>query len=190
MSMKRLAAIGIIAAALTLTACTGGTAGPTASPTTTPTPTPTTAGPVEPPTSEEEAITAATGVLEQSLILRGEVNAAGGTDTSAYEALMTGAALAKAQAEAALTAENGDVTSGAVTVDIGEGYTAEWEGIEFGYVTLPTCTDFSTFVITTSSGSPAPRPEILQIPVDYQVVYLADEKAWKVYDTIVTGDTC
>ena len=190
MSMKRLATIGIIAAALTLTACTGGATGPTASPTTTPTPTPTAAGPVEPPTSEEEAITAATGVLEQSLILRGEVSAAGGEGIEEFDAILTGPALTAAQQEIALYEDQGYTTTGAVTADLGEGYTAEWEGVEFGYVTLPSCTDFSTLVITKADGSPAPRPEVLQYPVDYQVVYLAEEKAWKVYDMIKTGDTC
>ena len=187
---KRLALVGAIAAAMTLSACTsGGPTGPTITPSNTPTPT-ATAGPVAPPESEDEAIDAATTVLNQSLIVRGEVNAAGGTDTARYDSLMTGPALQKAQQEAALTVENGDVTSGAVTIEIVSAYAAEWEGTEFGLVTLPTCTDFSTYVINTSDGSPAPRPDNLQIPVDYQVVYVEDAQAWKVYDTIVTGDTC
>lgn len=190
MSMKRLAAIGIIAAALTLSACPTGPTTPTATPTTTPTPTATAGGPVEPPASEEEAIDAATTVLEQSLVVRGEVSAAGGEGIEEFDALLTGPALIAAQREVALYTDQGYTTTGAVTAELNEGYTAEWEGVEFGLVTLPSCTDFSTLVITKSDGSPAPRPEVLQYPVDYQVVYLADEKAWKVYDMIKTGDTC
>ena len=95
MSIKRLAIAGIIAAALTLTACTGtGNQNPTASPTDTPTPTPTASNAqVPPPASEDEAITAAETVLTQYFVTRGEVNAAGGTDTAPLEAWATGRAL-------------------------------------------------------------------------------------------------
>ena len=66
MSIKRIAIAGIIAAALTLTACTGaGNQNPTTSPTDTATPTPTaTSITGEAPADEDEAITKAEATID------------------------------------------------------------------------------------------------------------------------------
>ena len=95
MSIKRIAIAGIIAATLTLAACSnGGTTDPTTTPSETPTPTPTATNPkVSAPANEDEAITAAETVLTQYFVTRGEVNAAGGTDTAPLEDWATGRAL-------------------------------------------------------------------------------------------------
>lgn len=192
MTTKRtLTALAGLAAGLALLAgCT--TAGPTPSGSATPTPTATpapTQTPVAAPTDEDGAIDVATGILKQSFAIRGEVNAAGGKDTAVYDDWFVGNALEKVKREAALTAENGDETSGEVTAKINASFAQTHDDVAFGLVTLSTCTDFSTFIIN-NNGTPAPRPSNLQIPVDYQVTYISDEQVWKVSDAIVTGDTC
>lgn len=191
MTTKRtLTALAGLAAGLALLAgCT--TAGPTPSGSATPTPTATaTAGPVAPPASEDEAITAATAVAKESLVVRGEVAAAGGEGIERFDAILTGKALQSATDEINLYKAQGYTTTGAVTANFTSAYTQTYEGVEFGMVTLPSCTDFSTLEIKTKDGSPAPRPSTLQYAVDYQVVYVAADKAWKVSSMVKTGDTC
>lgn len=181
---------GFVAGLALLAGCTGTTTPtPTTTPTTSTSPT-ATAGPVAPPSSEDEAIAAATEVAEESLVIRGEVSAAGGDGIERFDAVLTGQALQSATDEIDLYNAQGYVTTGAVTADFTSAYTQTYEGVEFGMVTLPSCTDFSTLIITTSDGSPAPRPSTLQYPVDYQVVYVAEDEAWKVSNMIKTGDTC
>ena len=81
MSIKRIALVGIIAAALTLTACsTGEPADPTPSATTSPTPTPTaTSITGEAPADEAEAITKSEATVELLLDVWEQVDATGGT---------------------------------------------------------------------------------------------------------------
>src|SRR3546814_6253428 len=105
MSIKRIAIAGIIAAALTLTACTGTVnQNPTASPTDTPTPTPTaTSITGEAPADEGEAITKAEATIDLLLKTQAEVTGAGkgGIDKVAYEAVATGVALQRSLEDAA-----------------------------------------------------------------------------------------
>lgn len=202
MSIKRLAIAGIIAAALTLTACTGtGNQNPTTSPTDTATPSPT-ATTVAPPADEEEAITNADAALTNWLAVRGEVNAAGGTDTDRLEALAVGRALeltlndAATIAEGPVLNESGQnvegpaTTEGAFVHETITAYSQQYEDITHGLVTLNACQDASGYVITTNDGSPAMRPENPRVVVDYQVIYEAERQAWLVYDVISLGETC
>lgn len=139
-STKRLAIAGIIAAALTLTACTGTNGqGPTNGPSESATPTPT-ATSFDPPADEDEAIDNADAAVTNWLAVRGEVNATGGTDVERLEQLATGRALEITLNDAA-TVANGPVlnedgeqidgpatTEGAFTHETLSAYAQEYEG--------------------------------------------------------------
>ena len=202
MSIKRIAIAGIIAAALTLTACTGaGNPNPTASPSNTPTPTSTAGTKVPPPASEDEAIAAADSVLTEYLVARGEVNAAGGTDTSSLEVLATGKALDVAVRDAAYVAEgpvlNVDqvnvegpaTTEGAIKYETLSAYGQPWEDVENGLVTINACQDASEYKVFASDGSEALRPDA-RTTFDYQVIYDSERQTWLVYDLISLGESC
>ena len=205
MSIKRIALAGIIAAALTLTACsTGEPTDPTASPTSTltPTPTPTATNPKVPaPASEDEAITAAETVLTQYFATRGEVNAAGGTDTAPLEDWATGRALDVAVNDATGIA-NGPIlnvdqknidgpgtTEGAIKFETKAAYGQTWEEVENGLVTINACQDASDYKIWASDGSVAMRPDA-RSTFDYQVVYDSETETWLVYNLISLGESC
>ncbi len=204
MSIKRIAIAGIIAAALTLTACTGtGNPTPTGSPTHTATPTPTaTSITGEAPADEDEAITKAEATIDLLFQVNAEVSAAGGTDPSPYDAVATGKALAFYQADAARIAngpiinEDGDSIDGPSTVEgalVFEPKTAygqEWEGIANGLVIVPGCLDGSGRMITTADGKPAMKNPNPRNEVEMHVIYDADKKAWFVNDQISLGTTC
>lgn len=204
MSIKRIAIAGIIAAALTLTACTGtGNPTPTGSPTNTATPTPTaTSITGEAPADEDEAITKAEATIDLLFQVNAEVSAAGGTDPSPYDAVATGKALAFYQADAARIAngpiinEDGDSIDGPSTVEgalVFEPKTAygqEWEGIANGLVIVPGCLDGSGRMITTADGKPAMKNPNPRNEVEMHVIYDADKKAWFVNDQISLGTTC
>ena len=202
MSIKRIAIAGIIAAALTLTACTGtGNPNPPASPSNTPTPTSTAGTKVPPPASEDEAIAAADSVLTEYLVARGEVNAAGGTDTSSLEVLATGKALDVAVRDAAYVAEgpvlNVDqvnvegpaTTEGAIKYETLSAYGQPWEDVENGLVTINACQDASEYKVFASDGSEALRPDA-RTTFDYQVIYDSERQTWLVYDLISLGESC
>lgn len=202
MSIKRIAIAGIIAAALTLTACTGtGNPNPTASTSTTPTPTSTAGTKVPPPANEDEAIAAADSVLTEYFVARGEVNAAGGTDTSSLEVLATGKALDVAVRDAAYVAEgpvlNVDqvnvegpaTTEGAIKYETLSAYGQPWEDVENGLVTINACQDASEYKVFASDGSEALRPDA-RTTFDYQVIYDSERETWLVYDLISLGESC
>lgn len=203
MSNKRIAIAGIIAAALTLTACTGtGTQNPTASPTETATPTPTASNTqVPPPANEDEAITAAETVLTQYFVTRGEVNAAGGTDPAPLEEWATGRALDVAVNDAAgiaqgpilnvdqVNVEGPGTTEGAIKYETVASYGQEWEEIENGLVTINACQDSSEYKVWASDGSEALRPDA-RTTFDYQVIYNSESETWLVYNLISLGESC
>ena len=151
--------------------------------------------------SEDEAITAAETVLTQYFVTRGEVNAAGGTDTAPLEAWATGRALEVAVNDAAGIAEgpilNVDqvnvegpaTTEGAIKYETVASYGQEWEGIENGLVTINACQDASEYKVWASDGSEAMRPEA-RSTFDYQVVYDSESETWLVYNLISLGESC
>lgn len=204
MSITRLSSVGILLAALTLSACsTGPGADPTATPTDSATPTPTaTDGPVAPPSSEEEAIDAATARIELLLQTQEEVTSAGGTDTTPYEAIAIDGALeffeqdATRIAEGPLLNEDGESIDGQATVEGAllfepdTAYGQEWESTPNGLVIVPGCLDSSERMITTADGKPAMQNPEPRNQVEFQVVYDADRQAWLVSSLISTGETC
>ncbi len=167
--------------------------------TTTPTPTATT---VAPPANEEEAIAAADAALTNWFIVRGEVNAAGGTDTDRLEALALGTALELTLNDAANTATgpvlNEDqvnidgpaTTEGAMRHELITAYGQEYEGIDNGMVTINACQDASEYVIRASDGSLAMRPERQRVLIDFDVVYDAERQAWLVYKLTNLDQPC
>lgn len=204
MNIKRLSTVGIIAAALTLTACTGtGNPTPTGSPTDTATPKPTaTSITGEAPENEDEAIAQAEAAIDLLFEVNAEVSAAGGTDSSPYDAIASGKALTFYQADAARIAngpilnEDGESIDGPSTVEgalVFEPKTAygqEWQGIANGLVIVPGCLDGSDRLITTADGKPAMQNPNPRNEVEMHVIYDAEKKAWFVDDQISLGTTC
>lgn len=204
MSIKRIAIAGLIAATLTLAACSnGGPADPTTSPTDTPTPTPTaTSITGEAPVDEEEAISQAEATIQLLFKINAQVSADGGADSSPYEAVATGSALEYYQADATRIAEgpilneDGESVDGQSTVE-GElvfepktAYGQEWQGVENGLVIVPGCLDNSGRKITTADGKPAMTNPNPRNEVEMHVVYDAEQKVWLVNDQISLGTTC
>lgn len=195
------AATGLVVATLLIAGCTT-EAGPKPTPSQSSAAPEETRGPVAAPESEDEAIEAAEAVLTEWFEVRGEVNAAGGTDTAELEELSTGTALERAVGDAAEIAsgpllnvdgENieGQVTAeGAITYETVTAYGQEWEGTENGLVTINACQDASDYKLTASDGSAGMTPESLRNTFDYQVIYDAERQAWLVYDLISLGETC
>lgn len=202
MILKRTlaAAATFTVAALLMTACA-----PAAVETPKPTQTtaaPETMAPVAPPESEEEAVAAAEEVLTKWFEVRGEVNAAGGTDTEPLEAVAIGNALEVSVNDAThiatgpiLNTDEKNIdgpgkTEGAITHETKSAYGQEWEGVEHGLVTINACQDGTSYKVFASDGSEAMRPADRRTTFDYQVVYDAEREAWLVYDLISLGETC
>lgn len=202
MILKRTlaAAATFTVAALLMTACA-----PAAVETPKPTQTtaaPETMAPVAPPESEEEAVAAAEEVLTKWFEVRGEVNAAGGTETAPLEELSIGNALEATLNDAAHIAsgpqlnvdgENIDgpvTTEGAIRYETVSAYGQEWEGIENGLVTINACQDGSEYKVFASDGSPGMQPEEQRLTFDYQVTYNAERQAWLVYDLVSLNEPC
>lgn len=199
---RTLLAAAALIGALTLAGCTTpqGNVTPTRSTSTpTPTPTPTEAAP---PADEAEAITSATAVLTEWFKVRGEVNAAGGTDTALLDQVATGMALVIAQDDAKRIAngpilnvdganiEGPSTTEGQLTFEPIASYGQVWNEIENGLVTINACQDATGYKVTTNDGTPAMTPAEQRQTFDYQITYDAERKVWLVYNSIVIGEPC
>lgn len=204
MSIKRLAIVGIIAAALTLTACTGtGNQNPTASPTDTATPTPT-ASPItgEAPADEDEAITKAEQTITLLFDVWEQVDATGGNSPELFDIVATGRMLTRVQEDASRTAngpilnEDGESIEGQASVEgriefePTTAYGQEYEGINNGLVIVPGCQDASGRITTTADGKPAMQNPTPRNEVEFHVIYDAETKTWLVNDRIDLGTTC
>lgn len=204
MTLKRTTtALIAIAAGIALLAGCSPTSGPqpTAS-SSSPTPTSNTAGPVDPPKDEAEAVKAAEKAVTQWLVVRGEVNAAGGKNTEPLKTVATGKALDRAIADATqistgpvLNVDQKNVdgpgkTEGAIKYEPIAAYGQSNDGIENGLVTVNACQDASGYKVFASDGSPAMRPPSDRNKFDYKVIYDAKAKAWLVSDAVSLGQTC
>lgn len=204
MSIKRITIAGIIAATLTLAACSnGGTTDPTTTPSETPTPTPTvTAITGDAPADENEAITKAEATIDLLLDVWEQVDATGGNSPELFESVATGRMLSRAQEDAARTAngpilnEDGDSIEGQSTVEgrlVFEPTTAygqEYEGVANGLVIVPGCLDSSARITTTADGKPGMTSPQTRSEVEYHVIYDAETKTWLVNDRIDLGTEC
>lgn len=207
MTSKRIitALTAVALSGMLLTGCTT-TAAPT--PTTStesraPTPTTTAGTKVPPPTSEDEAVSAATAVLTEWFKVRGEVNAAGGTDTEPLTELSTGRALTVALDSASRVAEGPLVnvdnvsvdgpskTEGQITFETIAAYGQEHDGTANGLVTINACQDSTGYKVTTNDGKPAlTDPNNARLIFDYQIVYDTQKQTWLVSDLINVGSKC
>ena len=205
MTSKRLitALTAIALSGMILAGCTS-TAAPTPGPSTTsPTPTPSTGTKVPPPANEDEAIASAKDVLTKWFKVRGEVNAAGGTDTTPIESLSTGRALTVAVESANriatgplvnednVSVDGPSTTEGQITFETIAAYGQERSGVENGLVTINACQDSTGYKIITNDGKPALVDQNnARLVYDYQVIYDAEKQAWLVSDLINTGSKC
>lgn len=203
MSTKRLiTALAATAIGLAVLAGCAPTSDPTPTTSSTPTPTSTGAAPVDPPKTEEEAVTAAEKTINQVLKLQGEINAQGGVDPSPYEAIVTGPALkiynedAYRIAHGPLANEEGKnvegqaKTEGAIKIEVKSAYGQEREGIQNGLVIVLACEDISEYKVTTADGKPGYRPDSDRTQVEYHTVYDTEHKAWMLYDRINLRTPC
>lgn len=203
MTSKRIitALTAVALSSMLLAGCTT-TNGPTPTPSTaSATPTPTTGTKVPPPANEEEAISAADAVLKEYFVTRGEVNAAGGTDTTPLNAVATDKALEVAVKDAERIAtgpilnvdqknvEGPGKTEGAIKFETVSAYGQKWEEVENGLVTINACQDASDYKVWASDGSEALRPDA-RTTFDYQVIYDTKTETWLVYNLISLGQSC
>lgn len=195
--MARTHRIAIVIAAaaavgLTLAGCVpGAEPTPTASHTTTPTPTATT----DPqPQSEGEATAAAELAIADFLYIRGQVNAAGGTDTAPLEEIATDRALQLAIDDAGRIAEGGLRTEGQISFTPTLSYANTLENsttnIPFGYASVVGCQDGSSYKIFNSDGTPAQQPTQLRNEIQFDVIWDPAVELWLVYKVVVTGASC
>jgi hypothetical protein len=203
MTSKRIitALTAVALSSMLLAGCTT-TNGPTPTPSTSSaTPTPTTGTKVPPPANEDEAISAADAVLKEYFVTRGEVNAAGGTDTTPLKAVATDKALDVAVKDAEristgpiLNVDQKNVegpgkTEGAIKFETVSAYGQKWEEVENGLVTINACQDASEYKVWASDGSEALRPDA-RSTFDYQVIYDTKTETWLVYNLISLGQSC
>jgi hypothetical protein len=203
MTSKRIitALTAVALSSMLLAGCTA-TATPTPGPSTaSATPTPTTGTKVPPPANEEEAISAADAVLKEYFVTRGEVNAAGGTDTTPLNAVATDKALDVAVKDAERIAtgpilnvdqknvEGPGKTEGAIKFEMVSAYGQKWEEVENGLVTINACQDATDYKVWASDGSEALRPDA-RTTFDYQVIYDTETETWLVYNLISLGQSC
>lgn len=200
---KRLALAGIIAASLALAGCTGNPAPAPSTPSSTPTPTSTALNtPVDAPKTQNDAIEQAQTVLATWYKVRGEVEAAGGTNTEPLKQLSTGQALQTAEDSASRIAngpllnEDGKSISGsskatgALTFTPSTAYGQKWNGVNNGLVTIDGCQDASNRHVTTHDGKPAMKSPNPRIKLEYQVSYDIKSKLWLVLKQVDLQATC
>jgi hypothetical protein len=185
------AALGaaLMAAALALTACTGGnTPAPspsasettkTQSPTATPTPTA-----VAAPASQEEALKQGLGAVNKYSSMLDELSQAKATDTKRLESVAKGPALTFATNFVAASAKSTTKFSGSVTDTLDSGYASELtvgtEKFEFGTVDMKVCEDSSNVIGVRPDGSPERKSDHPRVIVQYWAEYNPTSKSWLV----------
>jgi hypothetical protein len=190
---RRIAALVIAAVAISVLAGCTPEPTPTNSTTASPTPSDTATG-FPAPESESEAIDNAERTIATFLKLRGEVNAAGGEDTSGLETIATGPALRLALDDAARVIELKWKTEGALVFEPENAYAvdlvdADGKAFSFSSVNVTGCQDGSNFKVFNSDGTaaqqPAPRNEL-----EFNVIWDPTVELWLVNTVIATGATC
>jgi outer membrane murein-binding lipoprotein Lpp len=202
MTHRTLITIGALLVSATLLAGCSSPTTPAAIPTTSATPTPTASGPVSAPKDEAEAIAAAEDAIDRLLTVYTEVDAAGGTNPEAFEAVAIGNALEDAKADAYRTAhgpilneasesiEGQATVTGTLVFEQITAYGQEWQGIPNGLVIVPGCLDNSGRITTTADGQPAMKNPKPRNKVEFRVSYDAEREAWLVADRTSLGETC
>ncbi len=136
------------------------------------------------PKSEEEAKSSAESTISKYLTLRGEVNAAGGTDTAPLRSVADGQALIVAEEDAARVATDKKTTSGQLTFEpissIVSDITANGVSLPFHTVTVTGCQDGSNYNITLADGSEAMRPSSRRSLIAMTVLFDPNFNSWLV----------
>ncbi|PPG77500.1 hypothetical protein C5D98_15060 [Rathayibacter rathayi] len=187
------ALVGVLA----LAGCTPDAAGPTTTPTTTtptPTPTPTETG-VPAPQSEDEAVDAAEDVIGRYLLVRSQVNAAGGTDTAPLDTVATGTALQIAKDDAARIVTDKNTVSGQLKFERISAYAGDLQSPDgtitpFGSATVTGCQDGSEYKLFNADGSAAQQPTNLRNVLEFTAIWEPSDGTWLVQNVVATGSTC
>lgn len=161
----------------------------TASPTPSPTPTEATA-----PTSDSEAVAAAEEVISRFYEVRGEVNAAGGSDVEPLTQVATENALAVATQDAERIAVDGKTTSGALAFTSNEAYSSDLTDsagtvYPFSAVSVTGCQDGSNYSIRLADGTEPQRPDP-RAEIQITVIFDPAISTWLVQDLRATGAAC
>lgn len=192
-------AIGVaLTGILLLAGCTTDEPGPTKNPSSSsthseiPTPTPTKAAP---PASEEEALDASRAAIDTYLKVRGEVNAAGGTDTAPLDAVATGPALVIAQQDAGRIVADKNKTSGTLKFEFQTGYATDLTAQDgtaypFSNTEITGCQDGNDYKILNADGTPAQRPTNLRNVLIFNAIWSPTAEQWLVQNVQDGGATC
>lgn len=147
------------------------------------------------PESESEAIDNAERTIATYLKVRGEINAAGGTDTTPLEELATGPALQLALDDAGRVVELGWKTEGALSFEPQSAYAVDLvaeDGTAYPYssANVTGCQDLSEYKIFNSDGTPAQQPADKRAILEFNVIWEPSLKLWLVNSVVVPGQTC
>jgi hypothetical protein len=205
------AAASALLTVLLLTSCTTEPDATPSSPSSTPVPAPPSSTPgVSPspsrapgapvtapsPASDEDATTGAAEAVEQFLIVRAQVNAAGGTDTTPLEAVSTGRALALAQQDAAFIAEGMYRVEGRLKFDTTTAYAGTLTTADgatsypFASVTVTGCQDGSEYRIFNPDGTPAPQPPDPRSVIELTAIWEPNLGTWMVENGFAKDESC
>jgi hypothetical protein len=147
------------------------------------------------PEDESEAIDFAERTIDRFLEVRGEVNAAGGTDTDELGQVATGPALRIALDDAARVVELGWKSEGALTFEPATAYAVDLVAEDgtsypFSSVNVTGCQDGTNYTGTNPDGTPIQRPANLRAEIEFNVIWDPNLTLWLVNSIIATGATC
>jgi hypothetical protein len=141
----------------------------------------------KPPANQDEAWIAANNTVKKFLAVQYEIEHDAGASPDRIEPYATGTALSGVQQVAAGLAEKGIVTDGApkwspnaAASSFGTLIPTGSPAIANGIVYLRGCYDVSNQTATYKNGSPAPVSSTRVFPVEFNVEYVLDAKAWMV----------
>jgi len=147
------------------------------------------------PESESEAVENAERTIATFLKVRGEVNAAGGTDAEPLAELATGPALKLAVDDAARVVELGWTTEGALIFEPQSAYAVDLvaeDGASFAFssVNVTGCQDISEYKIFNADGTPALQPSDKRAILEFNVIWEPTSRLWLVNSVVAPGQTC
>jgi hypothetical protein len=141
----------------------------------------------KPPANQEEAWIAANTTVKNFLAVQYEIEHDAGANPNRIQPYATGTALSGVEQVAAGLAEKGIVTNGApnwspnaAASSFGTLIPTGGPAISNGIVYLRGCYDVSNQTATYKNGSPAPVSTTRVFPVEFNVEYVPDAKAWMV----------
>lgn len=148
------------------------------------------------PASAEEATAAAEDAIEQFLIIRAAVNAAGGTDTAPLKEVATGRALELVLSDAANTVTDQERVEGRLLFEPASATAGQYQpagdttAYPFASVTVTGCQDASEYKLYKPDGSESPQPPTLRNEVTFTVIWTPSRSKWLIDNMAATGATC